>query len=210
MCLVSGVGNVVLQVAAAVGPKVCCGVEKAEKPSRYAEEMEKHFAKWMKWYGKCYSDYELIKGDFLSPEFSERINSSTVIFVNNFAFGPALNHQLKLKFQNLPDGVRIISSAEFCPLNFRINDRNLGDVGAMMNVHLFSPLKGKVSWTNKPVSFYLQIIDRTLLEKYFYYKSHPEEEPPEELKRKLSPKDAMDRHGSSSCLLYTSPSPRDS
>ena len=86
-----------------------------------------------------------------------------VIFVNNFAFGPALNHQLKLKFQNLPDGVRIISSAEFCPLNFRINDRNLSDVGAMMNVHLFSPLKGKVSWTNKPVSFYLQIIDRTLV-----------------------------------------------
>ena len=86
-----------------------------------------------------------------------------VIFVNNFAFGPALNHQLKLKFQNLPDGVRIISSAEFCPLNFRINDRNLGDVGAMMNVHLFSPLKGKVSWTNKPVSFYLQVIDRTLV-----------------------------------------------
>ncbi len=36
------------------------------------------------------------------------------------------------------------------------------------------------------------------MEKYFYYKSHPEEEPPEELKRKLSPKDAMDRHGSSS------------
>lgn len=89
-----------------------------------------------------------------------------VIFVNNFAFGPALNHQLKLKFQNLPDGVRIISSAEFCPLNFRINDRNLGDVGAMMNVHLFSPLKGRVSWTNKPVSFYLQIIDRTLVSMY--------------------------------------------
>ena len=54
-----GVGNVVLQVAAAVGPKVCCGVEKADKPGRYAEEMEKHFAKWMKWYGKCYGDYEV-------------------------------------------------------------------------------------------------------------------------------------------------------
>ena len=49
----------VLQVAAAVGPKVCCGVEKADKPGRYADEMEKHFAKWMKWYGKCYGEYEV-------------------------------------------------------------------------------------------------------------------------------------------------------
>ena len=86
-----------------------------------------------------------------------------IIFVNNFAFGPKVNHQLKLKFQNLSDGVRIVSSAEFCSLNFRINDRNLSDIGAMMDVHLLSPLKGRVSWTHKPVNFYLQIIDRTLV-----------------------------------------------
>ena len=87
----------------------------------------------------------------------------SVIFVNNFAFGPTVNHQLKLKFQSLKDGTRIVSSCEFCPLNFRINDRSLGDIGAIMDVHLLSPLKGRVSWTHNKVNFYLQVIDRTLV-----------------------------------------------
>ena len=34
--------------------------------------------------------------------------------------------QLKLRFANLKEGARIISSKAFCPLNFRISDRNLG------------------------------------------------------------------------------------
>lgn len=51
--------------------------------------------------------------------------SDRVIFVNNFAFGPKLNHELKLKFANLPDGTKIVSSHEFCPVNFRITSRNL-------------------------------------------------------------------------------------
>ena len=48
-----------------------------------------------------------------------------VIFVNNFAFGPKLNHELKLKFANLSDGTKIVSSHEFCSLNFRITSRSL-------------------------------------------------------------------------------------
>lgn len=48
-----------------------------------------------------------------------------VIFVNNFAFGPKLNHALKEKFANLSDGTKIVSSHEFCPTNFRITPRNL-------------------------------------------------------------------------------------
>lgn len=31
-----------------------------------------------------------------------------------------------------------------------------------------SPLKGSVSWTGKPVSYYLHVIDRTKLERYFH------------------------------------------
>lgn len=45
--------------------------------------------------------------------------------MNNFAFGPKLNHELKLKFANLLDGTKIVSSHEFCPVNFRITSRNL-------------------------------------------------------------------------------------
>lgn len=36
-----------------------------------------------------------------------------------------------------------------------------------MNVSEMSPLKGSVSWTGKPVSYYLHIIDRRKLERYF-------------------------------------------
>lgn len=35
------------------------------------------------------------------------------------------------------------------------------DIGTIMHVSELSPLKGSVSWTGKPVSYYLHIIDRT-------------------------------------------------
>ena len=52
-------GNVVLQVAGAAMPKECIGIEKADKPAKYAESMERHFIKWMKWYGKTCGDFEV-------------------------------------------------------------------------------------------------------------------------------------------------------
>ena len=75
------------------------------------------------------------------------------------------------------------------------------DIGAMMRVAELSPLKGSVSWTGKPVSYYMHTIDRTLvseresgggpcveslmlipflslyskLEQFFHRQKHPEE-----------------------------------
>lgn len=129
--------------------------------------MDYNFKLWMKWFGKRYGDYRLIKGDFLADEHREMINSATVVFVNNFAFGPHVDHQLKERFADLKDGARIVSSKSFCPINFRITDRNLSDIGTIMHVTEMSPLRGSVSWTGKPVSYYLHVIDRTKLEKYF-------------------------------------------
>ena len=63
----------------------------------------------------------------------------SVIFTNNFAFGPKLNHELKLKFANLKDGTKIVSSHEFCPLNFRITSRNMsGKYTMCIHVHVSS------------------------------------------------------------------------
>ncbi|KAM9329868.1 histone-lysine N-methyltransferase, H3 lysine-79 specific [Gastrophryne carolinensis] len=169
----SGVGQVVLQVAAATGGKHHYGIEKAEIPAKYAETMDKEFRKWMKWYGKKHSEYTLERGDFLSEEWKERIANTSVIFVNNFAFGPEVDHQLKERFANMKEGGRIVSSKPFAPLNFRINSRNLSDIGTIMKVVELSPLKGSVSWTGKPVSYYLHTIDRTLLENYFSSLKNP-------------------------------------
>ncbi|XP_059607611.1 histone-lysine N-methyltransferase, H3 lysine-79 specific [Phlebotomus argentipes] len=163
----SGVGQVVLQMAAATHTKICLGIERAEFPTRYAESMDYNFKLWMRWFGKRYGEYRLIKGDFLADEHREMINSATVVFVNNFAFGPHVDHQLKERFADLKDGARIVSSKSFCPINFRITDRNLSDIGTIMHVTEMSPLRGSVSWTGKPVSYYLHVIDRTKLEKYF-------------------------------------------
>lgn len=87
--------------------------------------MNGNFKKWMKWYGKHYGEYHLIKGDFLTEEHREKIVGATIVFVNNFAFGPTVDHMLKERFADLKDGARIVSSKSFCPLNFRITDRNL-------------------------------------------------------------------------------------
>ncbi|PNF35512.1 hypothetical protein B7P43_G04129 [Cryptotermes secundus] len=169
----SGVGQVVLQMAAATPCKICFGVERADVPSKYAENMNIQFRKWMRWYGKKYGDYRLIKGDFLTDEHREKIVSATIVFVNNFAFGPTVDHMLKERFADLKDGARIVSSKSFCPLNFRITDRNLSDIGTIMHVSEMSPLRGSVSWTGKPVSYYLHIIDRTKLERYFQRLKNP-------------------------------------
>lgn len=163
----SGVGQVVLQMAAATPVKICVGIEKADVPSKYAESMDSLFRHWLKWFGKKYCEYQLIKGDFLADEHRERINSATIVFVNNFAFGPTVDHQLKERFADLKDGAKIVSSKSFCPLNFRITDRNLSDIGTIMHVSEMSTIRGSVSWTCKPVSYYLHVIDRTKLERYF-------------------------------------------
>ncbi|CAI7993879.1 Histone-lysine N-methyltransferase, H3 lysine-79 specific [Geodia barretti] len=170
----SGVGQIVLQVAAKVGCK-CYGLEKADIPAKFARSMEEEFVKWMDWYGKSYGEFELIKGDFLDPSFDEILQSATVIFTNNFAFGPKLNHELKLKFANLKDGTKIVSSHEFCPINFRVTSRNMSDIGSIMHVAELSSLKGSVSWTGKQVSYYLHTIDRGKLEKFYLRQKHPDE-----------------------------------
>lgn len=165
----SGVGQVVLQAAASNQFKECYGVEKAETPAMYAKLMEKEFRKWMDWYGKTYTEFTLEKGDFLEDKWVNTINECGVVFVNNFAFGPVVNHHLKSRFQTMKEGSRVISSREFCPMHFKFNKRNLSELGAMMRVTEIKPRseEASVSWTGNNVSYYLHIVDRTRLEKYF-------------------------------------------
>ncbi|ESO02151.1 hypothetical protein HELRODRAFT_65325, partial [Helobdella robusta] len=157
----SGVGHVVLQVAAATPCKYCYGIEKAQWPAYYAKQLSGEFEKWMKFYGKEHGAYELMKGNFLSDDYKDVISSATVIFVNNFAFGPQVDHELKLRFSNLKEGTKIVSSKAFCAMNMQISERNLSDIGAIMTVEELSPLRGPVSWTPKQVTYFLHTIDRT-------------------------------------------------
>lgn len=56
---------------------------------------------------------------------------------------------------------------QLCILLCSLIFRNLSDIGTIMHVSEIPPLKGSVSWTCKPVSYYLHTIDRTILERYF-------------------------------------------
>lgn len=77
MCVVcSGVGQVVLQVAASTDIRLAYGIEKAETPSRYADAMDVEFRRYMSWYGKTHSEYLLEEGNFLEKECSDRINKA--------------------------------------------------------------------------------------------------------------------------------------
>ncbi|XP_072293990.1 histone-lysine N-methyltransferase, H3 lysine-79 specific isoform X1 [Eucyclogobius newberryi] len=193
----SGVGQVVLQVAAATNCKHYYGVEKADIPATYAESMDKEFKKWMRWYGKKHGEYTLERGDFLSEEWKERIANTSIIFVNNFAFGPEVDHQLKERFANMKEGGKIVSSKPFAPLNFRINSRNLSDIGTIMRVVELSPLRGSVSWTGKPVSYYLHTIDRTILENYFASLKNPKLREEQEAARRRLQKDTKESKSNS-------------
>lgn len=116
--------------------------------------MEVNFRKWLNWYGKRCGEYRLVKGDFLADEHRESITGATIVFVNNFAFGPTVDHQLKERFADLRDGARIVSSKSFCPLNFRITDRNLSG-----NVSYFYKRRN-IRAASQTYLFYLQILVR--------------------------------------------------
>lgn len=163
----SGVGQVVLQVAASGNVKECYGVEKAEIPAKYAEDMDREFRRWMSWFGKTHKPYKLEQGDFLDTKMREKIQSAGIVFVNNFAFGPSVDHKLKERFASMREGAKIISSKAFCSLNFRTTSRNLSDIGTILRVSELKPNGRAVSWTGKPVSYFVHVIDRTLLEQYF-------------------------------------------
>ncbi|OUC40658.1 histone methylation protein DOT1 [Trichinella nativa] len=90
----SGVGNVVLQVAATSLCGMSVGIERAKWPIKYARRMYKHFERWSSWYGHTHRPFKLLEGDFLDVKFREHFCKATVIFVNNYAFGPELDHQV--------------------------------------------------------------------------------------------------------------------
>lgn len=92
----------------------------------------------------------------------------SVIFVNNFVFGFEVDYQLKEWFVNMKEGGRIVFLKFFVFLNFRINSRNLSDIGIIMCVVELLFLKGLVLWMGKLVFYYLYIIDCIIFENYFF------------------------------------------
>lgn len=167
----SGVGHLVLQMAASVKCKKCYGIEIADVPAGFAKKMEERFKFWMNWHGKTYTEFELFHGDFFDKKYTDIIKSATYILVNNFAFKPDVDHKLKQRFLDLKDGTQILSSKSFCLTKpkSRVTERDLTDIGSIMNVRPIQPdqKKDSVSWTHKPLPYYLHILDGIRVERYY-------------------------------------------
>ncbi|CAG0917717.1 unnamed protein product [Notodromas monacha] len=164
----SGVGQVVLQIAASARVKMVYGIEKEEIPNTYAQAMDRNFRTWMNWFGFKYSPFELIAGDFLHEEHRTKITSSKLIFVNNYVFGAEVDNALKKIFEGCEHGTAIVSSVAFgkCTNN-RPNSRNVQDLGVLLDTKKVPPIIGEVSWTDKPVKYFVQFIDLVRLNAYF-------------------------------------------
>ncbi|OAF71721.1 H3-K79-HMTase [Intoshia linei] len=166
----SGIGNVIVHIAALQICKKCIGIEKSDIPAYFAVLFEYEFKHLMSFLGRGYSDFALVKGNFLEKKNKHLIYDSELIFVNNYMFGPKIDHTLKQCFQNCREKTQIISSRAFCQMKMRVSDRSLSDIGCIMRVKeldLCPSKKSNVSWTDKQVSFYLHVIDSQNVEKYF-------------------------------------------
>eukprot|EP00912_Choanoflagellata_sp_UC4_P000721 UC4_evm2s449 len=170
MDLGSGVGQVVMQVAAEAGCIESYGMEKMEKPAKYADSMAVEFKRAVSWFGKQCGNFIVEQGDFLdeNEELQNRINNADVIFVNNYAFGPNVNHMLKTLFHDMKEGAKIVSSLNMMPLMFCITNRNLNDLGAMMSIKkIKSETQEAVSWTAGSFDYYVHTVDRSHMMRFF-------------------------------------------
>ncbi|OAF68859.1 hypothetical protein A3Q56_03394 [Intoshia linei] len=119
----SGIGNVIVHIAALQICKKCLGIEKFDIPAYFAVLFEYEFKPLMSFLGRGYSDFAL-----------HLIYDSELIFVNNYIFGPKIDHTLKQCCQNCREKTQIISSRAFCQMKMRVSDRSLSDIGCIMRV----------------------------------------------------------------------------
>lgn len=178
----SGIGSLVMQVSAMTPAAKSVGIEIQPTPCTYAKRMDINFKKIMKWYGYRHTNYDLFSGDFTKTEYkntrTDKDDSfnwkteATIIFVNNYAFSEDLNLKLRRVFGEMNIGTQIISTKAFCPVDFKINDRNAGkDIGCFMRVYEMDSISDGFSWTNNVVQVYKHVIDHSLLADYYASKT---------------------------------------
>ncbi|CDW56938.1 histone lysine N methyltransferase, H3 lysine 79 [Trichuris trichiura] len=141
----SGVGQVVLHVAAATECRVAVGIECREWPIFFARVIS---SRWMNWFGIPYQSYELLEGDFMDEKFRHYINEATQVYCFH-------EYSLEEIFLTLNDGVRIVSSRKFAEPDQRLNARNMN---GSCQFECLRP--APVSWTSKPLPYFIHTIDR--------------------------------------------------
>jgi H3 lysine-79-specific histone-lysine N-methyltransferase len=152
----SGVGNVVLQAALQIGCE-SWGIEFMPNPCLLATAQKDEFEARCRRYNITPGAINLLQGDFLqSPEIERTLQRADVVLVNNQAFTPHLNDKLVMKFLDLKDGCKVVSLKSFVPANWRMKERNLGDVRNLLHpVRMKEYFSDSVSWTDREGTWFL-------------------------------------------------------
>ncbi|RKF80926.1 Histone-lysine N-methyltransferase, H3 lysine-79 specific [Golovinomyces cichoracearum] len=151
----SGVGNVVLQAALEFGCE-SWGCEILENVAALAESQKKEFDLRCQLWGIKPGSVHLEHGDFLeNKKIHVAMQRADVILVNNQAFTPVLNQNLKDLFLDVKDGCRIISLKSFLPYGQQISTRNLWDPANLLDVTEAEYHSRSVSWTDAGGRYYI-------------------------------------------------------
>jgi H3 lysine-79-specific histone-lysine N-methyltransferase len=75
--------------------------------------------------------------------------------------------QLLQMFLDLPDGAKIMSLKNFVPKDHTITIRNADSCESILKVREIPYAEGNVSWTNKAGYWYLHVVDRSRVTKFW-------------------------------------------
>lgn len=159
----SGVGNCVLQAALEVGCE-SWGCEMMPNPAKLAEAQAQEFPSRCRMWGIKPGKVHLIQDDFTKNlEILEVLKRADVVLVNNQAFNPELNDNLKSIFLELKEGCQVVSLKYFRDPAHRVKESNINDLVNCLSVIEKERFSGMVSWSDDPGKWYLHVKDSTEL-----------------------------------------------
>lgn len=159
----SGVGNCVLQAALEIGCE-SWGCEMMPNPAKLAAAQAREFPSRCRMWGIKPGEVHLIQDDFTkNPDILDVLKRADVVLVNNQAFNPELNDNLKSIFLELKEGCQIVSLKYFRDPAHRVKESNINDLVNCLSVVEKERFSGMVSWTDDPGKWYLHVKDSTEL-----------------------------------------------
>lgn len=159
----SGVGNCVLQAALEIGCH-SWGCEVMPNPSKLARSAAAEFTSRCRMWGIKPGKVRIIENDFLADqEIGDVLKKADVVLINNQAFTPSLNDNLKRIFLDLKEGCKIVSLKYFRDPNHRVKESNINDLVNCLSVQKKERFSGMVSWSDDPGDWYMHVKDSSEL-----------------------------------------------
>jgi len=136
-----------------------------EKPSEMAREQRAQMVMRARMWGVRMGDVELEHANMLqSARVNELMTRADIVLVNNKVFGEKLNEAIRPKFLDLKEGALVISLEPFvvsaAGAGRAVNERNLDDISAILDVSAYDYLPLDVSWGSGAGKFYVHRVDR--------------------------------------------------